>query len=89
MPSSIQAAIHSSPKPFEETMPASGGRVAVKVDDITRPGSVVSGSVHFQRWQKSGWYLDQLGRLGMVPDEQGIVRRQATSPNSKSRWKKS
>jgi hypothetical protein len=59
------------PEPLEETVPASGGRVAVKVDEITRPGSVVSGSVTFSDGKKSGWYLDQLGRLGMVPDEQG------------------
>jgi hypothetical protein len=55
----------------EEKLPASGGGVAVKVDDITRPGALVSGTVTFSDGKKAGWYLDQLGRLGMVPEEQG------------------
>jgi hypothetical protein len=59
------------PQPAEQNMPATGSRVAVKVDEITRPGSVVSGSVTFSDGKKAGWHLDHLGRLGMVPDEQG------------------
>ena len=54
-----------------EVLPAGGGRVRVKVDDITRPGAIVSGSATFSDGKKAGWYLDQMGRLGMVPDEQG------------------
>jgi hypothetical protein len=48
-----------------------GGKVNVKVDEITRPGAMVSGSVTFSDGKKAGWYLDQMGRLGMVPEEQG------------------
>jgi hypothetical protein len=48
-----------------------GGKVAVTVDQITRPGSVVSGKVTFSDSQTADWYLDQMGRLGLVPKQQG------------------
>lgn len=51
--------------------PASAGGVAVKVDDITQPGALVSGNVTFSDGKKAAWHLDQMGRLGMVPEEQG------------------
>ena len=54
-----------------------GGKVSVSVDEITRAGALVSGSVVFSDGKKAGWYLDQLGRLGMVPDEQGYRPPQA------------
>jgi hypothetical protein len=71
------------PKPEEpvaETQPevapldgpdAPGGGVKVQVDKITRPGSVVSGHVTFSDGQIGEWYLDQMGRLGMVPPTPG------------------
>lgn len=61
----------------DEVLPPASGRVAVKVDEITRPGAIVSGSVTFSDGKKAGWYLDQMGRLGMVPDEQGYRPPQA------------
>jgi hypothetical protein len=65
--------------PLEATAPAlgnekstpGGGRVSVQVDEITRAGAIVSGTVTFSDGKQAGWYLDQLGRLGMVPEEQG------------------
>ena len=59
--------------PFEETdnSPAAAGGVAVKVDDITRPGAMVSGRCTFSDGKTSEWYLDQYGRLGMIPGEPG------------------
>lgn len=50
---------------------ASTGNVAVKVDSITRPGAMVSGSATMSDGKKVDWYLDQYGRLGMVPPEPG------------------
>jgi hypothetical protein len=47
------------------------GKVSVSVDEITRPGALVSGNVRFSDGKKAAWYLDQMGRLGMVPEEQG------------------
>jgi hypothetical protein len=48
-----------------------GGQVSVTVDQIARPGAVVSGKVTFSDGQIADWYLDQTGRLGVVPKQQG------------------
>ena len=53
-----------------EAAPAPGG-VSVGVDQIARPGAIVSGKVTFSDGQKADWYLDQMGRLGVVPTQQG------------------
>ena len=47
------------------------GAVSVNVDQIARPGAVVSGKVTFSDGQKAEWYLDQTGRLGVIPGQQG------------------
>jgi len=41
------------------------------VDQITRPGSIISGKVTFTDAQEASWYLDQTGRLGLVPKVAG------------------
>ena len=43
----------------------------MSVDQITRPGAIVSGKVTFSDGQTADWYLDQTGRLGVVPKQQG------------------
>ena len=53
------------------TEPAAPGKVSVGVDQIARPGAVVSGKVTFSDGQTADWYLDQSGRLGVVPAKQG------------------
>lgn len=62
-------------KPVEEkTPPPEAGKVpgvSVSVDQIARPGTFVSGKVTFSDGQKAEWYLDQSGRLGVVPTQQG------------------
>ncbi len=62
-----------APKLTEEkkSTPAAVGKVSVVVDQIARPGAVVSGKVTFSDGQKADWYLDQTGRLGVVPSQQG------------------
>ena len=45
--------------------------VVVTVDQITRPGSLISGKVDFSDGQIADWYLDQSGRLGVVPKQAG------------------
>lgn len=53
-----------------EVEPAGGGgSVSVSVDNITQPGTIVSGQVTFSGGEKARWYLDQLGRLGLDPDD--------------------
>src|SRR5277367_3169996 len=51
------------------TLPASG--VSVSVDQITKPGAIVSGKVTFSDGQTADWILDQTGRLGVVPKQAG------------------
>jgi hypothetical protein len=51
--------------------PAAPGRVSVAVDQITRPGAVVSGKVTFSDGNRADWYLDQSGRLGLAPELAG------------------
>jgi hypothetical protein len=48
-----------------------GGQVSVNVDQIARPGALVSGNVTFSDGMKADWYLDQTGRLGLVAKQQG------------------
>jgi hypothetical protein len=54
-----------------ETLPAGAGGVSVTVDQLARPGAIVSGKVTFSDGQSADWYLDQAGRLGVVPKQQG------------------
>jgi hypothetical protein len=51
--------------------PAGSGKVSLTSDTIARPGTVVSGTVTFSDGKTATWYLDQTGRLGVVPAEQG------------------
>jgi len=57
----------AAPKPA----PAPGGGVMVGVDQIARPGAMASGKVTFSDGNKADWYIDQTGRLGLVPQQQG------------------
>jgi hypothetical protein len=50
---------------------ASAGKVSVSVDQLTRPGALVSGKVKFSDGKSADWILDQAGRLGLVPGEKG------------------
>jgi len=59
----------STPPPAEP-LPAAG-KVSVSVDQLTRPGAIASGKVTFSDGQAADWYLDQTGRLGVVPKQQG------------------
>ena len=47
------------------------GRVSVTVDQLARPGALVSGKVTFSDGKSADWVLDQSGRLGLVPGEKG------------------
>jgi hypothetical protein len=51
-----------SPKP---------GKVSVTVDQLARSGALVSGKVKFSDGKTAEWFLDQTGRLGLVPAEKG------------------
>ena len=53
-----------------EPAPLPGG-VTVSVDQITKPGAMISGKATFSDGQIADWYLDQTGRLGVVPKTAG------------------
>lgn len=59
----------STPPPTEPAGAKAG--VSVTVDQLARPGAIVSGKVAFSDGQQAEWYLDQTGRLGVVPKQQG------------------
>src|SRR5256885_17162057 len=47
------------------------GGVSISVDQIARPGAVVSGKVTFSDGNTADWYFDQAGRLGLLPQQTG------------------
>ena len=55
----------------EAALPAGGGKVAVIVDQITKPGAIISGKVNLSDGQTADWYLDQTGRISFVPKQPG------------------
>ncbi len=66
----------TQPVPTEELSAAGAelppaSKVSVTVDQITRPGALISGQVNFSDGQIADWHLDQTGRLGVVPKQAG------------------
>lgn len=64
----------ASPKeapPGSAAAPAAASNVSVGVDKLARPGTLVSGKVTFSDGANAEWYLDQTGRLGVIPKQQG------------------
>ena len=57
--------------PGSSAVPAGNAKVSIAVDAIARAGSLVSGSVSFSDGQTAAWYLDQFGRMGVVPKQTG------------------
>jgi hypothetical protein len=50
---------------------APAGGVSVSVDQVTRPGALVSGQVRFSDGKSAEWFLDETGRLGLAGTEAG------------------
>jgi len=69
-PASPDAGKAASPSASPETR-APGKDLSLSVDQIARPGSVVSGKVTFSDGNKAEWYFDQSGRLGLVSQQPG------------------
>jgi hypothetical protein len=64
--------VEPPPLPAQEKTPAgTTGKVSVTIDQITRPGAMISGQATFSDGQKAEWYLDQTGRLGLNPSTPG------------------
>jgi len=56
--------------PSAKTASKPGG-VSISVDQIARPGAVVSGKVTFSDGNTADWHFDQAGRLGLLPQQTG------------------
>ena len=72
----LPASPASTPAPgagSENPAPPGGatGNVSVAVDQLARPGAVVSGKVTFSDGKQAEWYIDQGGRLGLTPQQAG------------------
>lgn len=65
------AAAGSPAAPAPDAAAAAPGGVKLSVDTLARPGTVVSGKVTFSDGQTAEWYLDQMGRMGVVPGTKG------------------
>ena len=63
-----KAADGQIPSPANAPLP---GGVSVSVDQLTKPGATISGKATFSDGQIADWYLDQTGRLGVVPKQAG------------------
>jgi hypothetical protein len=64
----------SKAPPAAAAEPAPAGlasSVSVQVDQLARPGAVVSGKVKFSDGNMADWYFDQMGRLGLIPQKPG------------------
>ena len=69
-PTPVPAQPAVPPSPLSPQAPAAGG-VSVRVDQIARPGTLVSGKVTFSDGVTADWHLDQTGRLGLAPQQAG------------------
>lgn len=67
----------ASPAPAPGAEPPAPGGVRLTADTLARPGTVVSGKVTFSDGQTADWYLDQMGRMGVVPAQKGYKPTQA------------
>lgn len=63
----VEEAAPGLPGDTEPPLPAPGGsgKVDVTIDQIMRPGAMISGRVTFSDGEQAGWYMDQTGRLGL------------------------
>jgi hypothetical protein len=60
-----------SPSAAPAPPPSRPGGVLVNVDQLARPGALVSGKVTFSDGVTAEWQLDQAGRLGLIPRQAG------------------
>jgi len=79
-PKAVGGALQTPPANAAKSAPAAPGpsqpavkqgAVSMSVDQIARPGAVVSGMVTFSDGNKATWYFDQVGQFGLVPQQKG------------------
>ena len=52
-----------APEPAVTPQPAADGKLVVTLDELTLPGTLISGKVAFASGTRGGWQIDQLGRF--------------------------
>lgn len=57
--------------PAMPEFPAGIGEVDATVDQVARPGAMVSGTVTFSDGMKGRWLIDEMGRPSIDPDQAG------------------
>ena len=50
-------------EPETTPQPAADGKLVVTLDELTLPGTLISGKVAFASGTRGGWQIDQLGRF--------------------------
>lgn len=50
----------------EDKEPEVLSNVRISIDEVTKPGAVLSGKVRFSDGVSGEWYIDQMGRLGLA-----------------------
>lgn len=72
-PAALSADPELSEEEEVEAFPGEAGEggVSVSVDAVTQPSALVSGKVTFSDGKRATWYVDQLGRLGIDPEQPG------------------
>jgi len=65
--------IKAEPEPDQEadSAEAGAGKVSATIDQVTRPGAMISGRVTFSDGEKGEWFLDNTGRLALNPSTAG------------------
>lgn len=67
----VPAEAASSDMSASEETALGNGSLSFDIDKIVRPGSAISGTVTFSDGVAAKWYVDQMGRLGLDPDQEG------------------
>lgn len=57
--------------PADGDAPTGAGKCSVTVDAVMKAGAMVSGKATFSDGQTAEWYLDQMGRFGLIPAVEG------------------
>ncbi len=70
-PDSDMASVDSTPAASPETVPEGGEGLTATLDQVARPGSMVSGAVTFSDGMKGVWLIDEMGRPSIDPDQAG------------------
>ena len=63
--------------PEKPAAPEGVGEVSATLDQVTRPGAMVSGSLTFSDGVKGIWLIDEMGRPSIDPDQPGYQPTEA------------